>query len=298
MKKTALIIVNPVAGDNSGREYADKLKCRLDELDFKEIKIKETKEKGDATKIAKEEGPEFSAVFVIGGDGTVNESVAGLVSIEEEKRPILGVIPGGTFNAVTRMVDTNQNPEKAIEEFKIDSVEKMDIGVFGEKVFCLIFSIGDIPEGIHGVSNEEKARFKMLAYVVNIFKKLSKDSTYKLSFMIDDKEIEKKVSHIMVLTSSYLQGVRFTEYEIDKDDGFIHLIIVPKINFWTKLRILPSIISGSIDKFEKVEHFKAKNIKIESKEKNIEFDIEGDKGGELPVELNVKAGAIEIYRQK
>lgn len=140
----ALIIYNPMAGSENGEKLANLFKERL-EKDFDEIDIKGTKEKGDATLFAKNSTYDsYHSVFVIGGDGTVNEVFKGILSIEKENRPILGVIPGGTFNAVARVLQSNQAKDKAIENFSLDKIKEMDMGVVNDSVFSLIFSIGDV----------------------------------------------------------------------------------------------------------------------------------------------------------
>ena len=73
-----LIIINPVSGGGAARRYALDLQWKLSTL-FETIEVKFTRGEGDATRFAKnacERG--FDAVFCMGGDGTVNETVNGI----------------------------------------------------------------------------------------------------------------------------------------------------------------------------------------------------------------------------
>ena len=73
-----LVIINPVSGGGAARRYALDLQWKLSTL-FETIEVKFTTGEGDATRFAKdacERG--FDAVFCMGGDGTVNETVNGI----------------------------------------------------------------------------------------------------------------------------------------------------------------------------------------------------------------------------
>ncbi len=79
-----LVIINPVSGGGAARRYALDLQWKLSTL-FETIEVKFTTGEGDATRFAKDACErEFDAVFCMGGDGTVNETVNGIAA---------GVIP-------------------------------------------------------------------------------------------------------------------------------------------------------------------------------------------------------------
>ena len=52
----------------------------------------------DAVIITHELGENFDTIFALGGDGLVHEVVNGLMQIEKEKRPTLGIFPAGQGN--------------------------------------------------------------------------------------------------------------------------------------------------------------------------------------------------------
>ena len=94
--KKCLVLVNPASGDGKSMESIPKLEKRLEE-DFDQVEIIETKEEGQGEKLAQKACREkVHSLFVIGGDGTIHEIVNGLA--EEDHRPILGLLPGGTNN--------------------------------------------------------------------------------------------------------------------------------------------------------------------------------------------------------
>ena len=73
-----LVIINPVSGGGRATQYAMELQWQLSTL-FDHMEIKFTTKAGDATRFAKyatENG--YDAVFCMGGDGTINETVNGI----------------------------------------------------------------------------------------------------------------------------------------------------------------------------------------------------------------------------
>lgn len=238
----------------------------------------------------------YHSVFVIGGDGTVNEVFKGILSIEKENRPILGVIPGGTFNAVARVLQSNQAKDKAIENFSLDKIKEMDMGVVNDSVFSLIFSIGDVPEAIHSVSNEEKSKFKMLAYAKNIIEKIADDSVYDLDIDIDGEEFSGLFHHVIILLSDKLENFELTEYKMAMDDGFLHIFLMPEASLTEKVGLLSDMAFKKSSDNENLIYRKAKSLKISSK-KPVETDIDGDKGENLPVSIKVEEKALKVYYQ-
>ena len=73
-----LIIINPVSGGGRARHYAMELQWQLSHL-FDHMEIKFTTGAGDATRFAREASENgCDAVFCMGGDGTINETVNGI----------------------------------------------------------------------------------------------------------------------------------------------------------------------------------------------------------------------------
>ncbi|WBW50182.1 diacylglycerol kinase family lipid kinase [Peptoniphilus equinus] len=295
----ALIVYNPNAGKEEGEAIANRFKGTL-QSHFETVELKGTQKAHDATDFAAASYDDgFEAVFAIGGDGTVNEVVQGLLEIAPEHRPTLGVIPGGTFNAVTRVLDTVQDTDAAIDAYTLDFPEAMDIGRANDNIFCLIFSIGNIPEGIHNSSSEEKTKFAFLAYAKNILTNMTKQDTYNLTITADGKDYSGTYSHVVVLLSGELENQEFTKANIQKDDGYLHMMLLNQVSFLEGLNLIPDIAAGVMDDNENVHYIKAKSITIDSADgTEIETDLDGDKGDHLPVNLSVDPLAITAFTQK
>lgn len=294
MKKAA-IIYNPVAGSNKSTDIHNKLKSKIKD-DFDEVISLPTEKPGDGIKFAKEKSEEgYHSIFVIGGDGTVNEVVNGIMKADVDTTPILGVLPGGTFNGVSRILEMPQFSNLSVRKLDLTKTELMDVGKLNDTYFNMIYSIGDVPESLHSVTKEEKAAFSMFAYAFNIARDVVKNSHYQLRFKINDEVIEGEFSHVVVILSSALSKLTIIDSNIEKNDGLFHIFILKESSFFEKFGIIPDLISGRIKYNEMIKYISATELYIESDEENVVTDLDGDKSDSLPSRLKIIPKAIEMY---
>ncbi|HHA7683715.1 TPA: diacylglycerol kinase family protein [Streptococcus pneumoniae] len=147
--KKVMVIINPTSGGEKALDYKENLENKAKEY-FEYVETKITEKALDATHFAEEASREqYDAVVVFGGDGTVNEVISGID--ERDYIPKLGIIPGGTGNLITKLLEINQDIDGAIDELDFDLTNKIDIGKANDNYFGYIFSIGSLPEAIHNV---------------------------------------------------------------------------------------------------------------------------------------------------
>lgn len=293
--KNAVIIYNPVAGNEKTEQLSKLLKTRLDN-EFDNVFVMPTKKAGDAVNFAKkacEEG--IHSVFAIGGDGTVNEVVQGIIDGDCNNKPILGAIPGGTFNGVSRIMEFPQNPRNAINSLNLNKTEFIDIGKSNDETFNMIYSIGDVPESLHNTPSEEKTAFSVFAYAFNIARDAVKNSHYHMNIKIDDEEIEGDFSHVVVLMSAALSKLTLINKDTEKNDGFLHVFILKESSLFEKMGILPDLITGNILENEMIKYFRTKAVSIDGGDVKIKTDLDGDAASPLPSKITIIPKAIEIY---
>ena len=131
--KKAMVIINPTSGGEQALNYKEKIKNKAKEY-FEVVETRITEKALDATHFAEEAAKEkYEAVIVFGGDGTVNEVISGIA--EKEYIPKLGIIPGGTGNLITKLVQIDQDIDKAIEGLDFNLTNKIDIGKANDHYF-------------------------------------------------------------------------------------------------------------------------------------------------------------------
>ncbi|WP_067169125.1 diacylglycerol/lipid kinase family protein [Microtetraspora niveoalba] len=111
----ALLVVNPKATSTNHRTRDVLMRALGAAMD---LTVEETGYRGHAAMIAETAHAKgFDAVAVLGGDGTINEAVNGLLrgqpSVSAVERPTLIVIPGGSANVFARALGLPGNPVEA-----------------------------------------------------------------------------------------------------------------------------------------------------------------------------------------
>ena len=287
--KKAMVIINPTSGGEQALNYKEKIENKAKEY-FEVVETRITEKALDATHFAEEAAKEkYEAVIVFGGDGTVNEVISGIA--EKEYIPKLGIIPGGTGNLITKLVQIDQDIDKAIEGLEFNLTNKIDIGKANDHYFGYIFSVGSLPEAIHNVEIEDKTKFGMFAYAINTVKSVIRDEVFNIKVETENGNYEGEASQVLVILSNYFSDKKiFDENKV----GYANILILKDASIFSKLSLIPDLLKGDVVENDSIEYIKAKTIKISS-DIEIESDIDGDQSDDLPVEIKVLGDHIEIY---
>jgi diacylglycerol kinase family enzyme len=111
----ALLVTNPAATTTTGKVRDVLVRALSSQL---KVEVVETAHRGHARELAAEASAEGVDVLVtLGGDGTVNEAVNGLLSRGPGPGvPMLAVVPGGSTNVFARALGLSRDPIEATSE--------------------------------------------------------------------------------------------------------------------------------------------------------------------------------------
>lgn len=287
--RKAMLIINPTSGGEKALDYKEKLENKAKEY-FEYVETKITEKAKDATVFAEEASKEnYEAVIVFGGDGTVNEVISGIA--EKGYIPKLGIIPGGTGNLITKLLEISQDIDEAIDQLDFNKTNAIDIGKANKSYFGYIFSVGSLPEAIHNVEIEDKTKYGVLAYAINTIKSVIKDEVFNIKIETENGSYEGEASQVLVLLSNYYADKKIFE---ENKDGYANILILKNASIISKLSLIPDLLKGDIVENDNIEYIRAKDITISSDAK-LESDIDGDQSDDLPVKITVLGNHIEIY---
>lgn len=137
--RRALLIYNPAAGRRRQRQLLAAALPELEAGGFR-VDVVPTDAPGDATWLARNaaEGGEAEVVFVLGGDGTVREAAAGLLSGDVP----LAILPGGTTNVLAHALRLPADVVAAARAHAGHPVRRIDVGDCGGQPFLMMASGG------------------------------------------------------------------------------------------------------------------------------------------------------------
>ncbi|MBM6613347.1 diacylglycerol kinase family lipid kinase [Desemzia sp. RIT804] len=282
----AVLIVNPSSGNERAKDLAESVEEKLAGV-YDKVTVKFTEKGGDATTFAKNAAEKLvTAVFIMGGDGTVNEGINGLA--EQVYRPDFSFIPLGTVNDLARALGIPMDPEEAIGQ--LDSLEKkkLDIGKINESYFANVVAIGTIPKAVQEVDVEQKTKLGPLAYFLEGTKSFNSNEAYTFELELDEEKISQESILVLVALTNSVGGFEKLLPKAKIDDGYLHLVALKGNTIVDKLKVIPKIFTGKATDDEKVLYRKFKTGTIQVQEaKELVANVDGDKGDSLPLTLQV-----------
>jgi diacylglycerol kinase family enzyme len=154
-----LVVVNPRATAMSPRER-DVLAHALGSE--AELDVEETAHRGHAAALACRAMRKGTDVVVaLGGDGTVNEVINGLLTDGHHADvPALGIVPAGSTNVFARALGLSNDPIEAtgqlLEGVRTDSRRAVSLGVADDRYFCFAAGFGFDAAIVHGVERKRR----------------------------------------------------------------------------------------------------------------------------------------------
>ena len=154
-----LVVANPRATATSPRER-DVLAHAL--ASDAELEVVETANRGHAAALAcRAMRSGVDAVVALGGDGTVNEVINGLLTDGIHAGvPALGIVPAGSTNVFARAVGLPNDPVEAagalLEGLRSGRRRRVSLGQADDRYFCFAAGLGFDAAIVHGVERERR----------------------------------------------------------------------------------------------------------------------------------------------
>ena len=217
-QKSALIILNPV----SGTKDAEKVKSYIEESMQRagwSYDIVETKPDIGIAALTQEASPEnYDLVVAVGGDGTV----AGVANCLVNTGKLLGIVPGGTGNALARDLGIPLDPKLAAG-LLVGPHGAQDLTVLqvGDAYYLLNVSAGISAATMKDTERSAKRSYGMVAYVLDAFKQLGHPHAVDFTIEVDDETLETRATEVAVLNTGLVNAeilARYTNGHIDAKD--------------------------------------------------------------------------------
>lgn len=224
MAKKALLLVNPAAGKRQSREPLFDAVCVLSQAGYL-VNVHLTTGRDDAAETVRREGAEYDLVLCSGGDGTLNETVSGLMTLESP--PPLGYLPRGSTNDFAASLGISSQPAEAAEAVVRSPGRKLDIGCWNERYFAYVACFGAFTRSSYSAPQEVKNILGHFAYILEGVKDLNSLRPYRLRIQAEGETLEGEFLFGAVCNSTSLGGLmKLERNEVVLDDGQFELLLV------------------------------------------------------------------------
>ena len=224
MKQRILLIINPNSGMKRANKYLTDIISIFNKKDW-ECLVYTTQKQGDGRRLVREHAEECDTVVCIGGDGTLNEVVSGVIATG---KPIpIGYIPAGSTNDFAGGLGISKNILTAAQNIAGGSVRVFDTGLFGDRHFTYIASFGAFTKTSYSTPQNIKNALGYLAYILEGIKDLSDIRPLHLRIEANGEVYEDDYIFGAISNSTSLGGVLTLAPEtVDMNDGLLEMLLV------------------------------------------------------------------------
>ena len=222
--KKLLFIMNPLAGQKKANKVLPEILMVFTEAGF-EIQMAMTTGPGAATRLAAERGGDVDLVVCCGGDGTLNETVTGLL-LAGLNTPI-GYIPSGTTNDFASSLKLSHNPVQAAQDIVEGVPTAYDVGRFGDRYFSYVASFGAFTRASYSTPQSIKNTLGHTAYVLEGITELSQIRKEHVRMEIDGQVVEDDFLFGAISNSTSVGGILTLDpKQVDMRDGIFEILLL------------------------------------------------------------------------
>ena len=289
-----ILLYNPKAGDTYFRFELDEFITVFNAAGY-DTRIFRSRAKGDmGAYLLAADLSNVAAVFVAGGDGSINEVVNGLMNCKH-KVP-LGVIPAGTSNDFARSLGFPSEYEKCINLLANMQMEDVDVGCVNGRYFINVCGAGLFTNVSQTVNTDLKNLIGKMAYYLKGAGQLPSFRPFKLRVEANGEVYEDNFILFLVLNSGSAGGFKLAT-DADLSDGLYDFVGIRQVSLPEMTLLFVRMLKGEHLKDKSVLHLQSNHFLISSE--NIqdglrESDVDGESGPLLPLEIEVKQKALRL----
>ncbi len=288
-----LFIVNPAAGRGKCFRIWTRFEEVLQEKANFPYAVRLTRNKGDAKKFsatALQEG--FERIISVGGDGTLNEIVNGVVTA----KIILGILPFGTGNDLAHALNLSLDFSQLMKALVSPTIRNIDLVKINQDYFINASGIGiDGYVVKHIDSRPMIKKLGKIGYMLSAFQTLMQYHPVQLNVTIDGEN--RVLSNVWILAMAngpYFGGGMKICPDASLTDGLLDLCMVQNLTKLSFLKLFPLVYSGRhVQQHQYVTTLKAKKVTFDSPA-HLVLQMDGEIKESTSVTVEVIPGAIQL----
>lgn len=276
-----IFVVNPSSRGNTLKKIRD-IKAVCDVLNINwTIKVSDSKD--DTKRIIDEYRDKYCVIYAVGGDGTINTIVNGLIG----GKAFLGIVPNGADNDFYRSVDEKQGPIIECNVMKVNDL------------YCInIFSVGIDAEIYKNVHRMQSLHFpKSLVYPLSMAYTFYKHQNEPMLVNVDGFKYYDYMTLVAICNGKYYgRGVKFDPYA-DIADGDAAVCMVGNLNRKELPELLSSVNDGTLFNNSQLEVLLGDKITIDA-DSPIIGNVDGEVVESSHFDIDTSATTITIFNNK
>lgn len=290
-KNKVLLFYNPNSGNGMFKNHLDLIIERFQKKRIMVILIR-----ADYKEIFNEvfktlDQNEYKKIIVAGGDGTINILINAMIS-NNINLP-LAIFPVGTANDFAYCFDIPNDIDGmlniALEEYYINA----DIGKMNNKYFVNVASMGFLIDVSQKTDPIIKNTIGILSYYLKGVSEIPNMRPISIKITSEEYSSKDRVFFILVMNGRSAGGFKRIAPLAEINDGLLDVIIFKEMPIIDFAPLLIKVMTGQHTENKNVVFFHTQKLLIES-DNQIGTDIDGEKGEELPLNIEVISSKIKV----
>lgn len=251
----------------------------------------ETHSREDAIRIAREIDPTIDGLISIGGDGTHNSVINGLMG-----RPVpLMPVPAGTENVLCKGIAIPADEKIIRTILEAGRTRSIDVGLANGKAFAVMSGVGfdaTIAGEVHAKRHGPISRWW---YFWPTVRNLCFYRWPHLTVEVDGETVVEGAAFAVVGNMRmYADRLHVCDRAVP-DDGLLDICIFTRPGSWRLVSYFLSIRFGRHLRRKDVIYRQGRRIVVRPTEEGIPFQVDGDTVGVAPVEYTVSPRAVRMF---
>jgi YegS/Rv2252/BmrU family lipid kinase len=283
------IIANPISGAIARRAVVPRCVEVLSRAGI-EVETAPTEGPGHATALAGEACRRgLCAVVAVGGDGTVNEVVNGMLP----GRTALATVPTGTANMLARELGVPFLADAAARVIAAGRRRRLDVGVVNGRRFAMVVGVGFDAAVVAAVSSARRGHLGQHRYLAHVAKTMMEYSFTPIDVRIDDEPTLRRASLLFACNTRNYAAHFALAPDARSDDGRLDFVLVTGGAARDFPRWLYGAFTGTLPRYRDVTYVQGRKLEV-SAAGPVPVQIDGDPGGTTPLLVSLLPGALEV----
>lgn len=273
------IIFNPAARSTAAQRRVGELRRLVTEAQWCA-----TQGAGDARRLARELAEQgFTTVVAAGGDGTLNEVVAGLYEAQCPTRPTLGVLPLGTMNVFALELGLPAADLVACwERILQGTTREIDVWRANQRLFVQMAGVGLDAQVIQDTPWEAKKKWGPLSYAATLTRWLDRPPP-TVRVRLDDGPWLTGTS-VLAGNGSFYGGPFRVFPEANHQDGYLDIALLTVHGPAAMASLIADVVTALDQDFSGLSLYRARQVQVEA-DSPLPFEVDGELGGCTPVRI-------------
>jgi YegS/Rv2252/BmrU family lipid kinase len=266
MHRKIKIILNPMADMGNAWRVARDLRSITEQHGG--IDWSGTVYPGHAIELARQAGEQgYDLVIAMGGDGTVHEVMNGLMKVQEDKRPVLGIVPVGSGNDFGHGIKAPATPTDALNRAINGEPSTVDLGLMTtgdgrREYFDNTLGIG-FGAMVTIRSHQLPILRGFLMYLTAVIQTIILDhNPIKMQMEIDGEKREDSIIYLILCNSPREGGGFLIAPDAKIDDGLFDYAMITNVSRLKMFRIVPEVMKGTHGRFKEVTIDRCKKFSL------------------------------------